>query len=38
MASVLLVFNRKPYFDGVQEGKMRQLAQWVREADKVIPF
>ena len=38
MANVLLVFNREPYFDGDQQAKMTELAQWVKEADKVISF
>lgn len=38
MANALLVFNRNPYFDGAQEAKMTELAQWVKEADTVISF
>jgi len=38
MANALLVFNREPYFDGAQEAKMRELARWVKKADKVISF
>jgi len=38
MANVLLVFNRKPYFDGAQEVKMAELGLWVKESDKVISF
>jgi len=28
----------KPYFEGAQEAKMTELAQWIKEADKVISF
>ena len=28
----------EPYFDGAQEAKMTELAQWVKETDKVISF
>jgi len=28
----------EPYFEGAQEAKMTELAQWVKEADKVITF
>jgi sulfur relay (sulfurtransferase) complex TusBCD TusD component (DsrE family) len=38
MANALLVFNRKLYFEGAHEAKMTELAQWVKEADKVISF
>ena len=38
MANALLVFNRSPYFKGAHEAKMTELAQWVKEADKVISF
>ena len=38
MANVLLVFNSNPYFEGAQEAKMTELAQWVKEANKVISF
>jgi sulfur relay (sulfurtransferase) complex TusBCD TusD component (DsrE family) len=38
MTNTLLVFNRKPYFDGAHKAKMAELAQWVKEADKVISF
>ena len=37
-ANALLVFNRNPYFEGAQEGKMTELAQWVADADKVVSF
>ena len=38
MTNALLVFNRKPYFDGAQAAKMTELAQWFKEADKIITF
>jgi sulfur relay (sulfurtransferase) complex TusBCD TusD component (DsrE family) len=38
MANALLVFNRNPYFDGAQEAKMTELAQWFKETDKVTAF
>lgn len=28
----------EPYFDGAQEAKMTELAQWIQEADKVVSF
>jgi len=27
-----------PYFEGTQKAKMTELAQWVKEADKIISF
>jgi len=38
MAHGLLVFNRNPYYDGAQEAKRTELAQWFKEADKVTAF
>jgi len=32
------IHKGQPYFDGTQEAKMTELAQWVKEADKVISF
>ena len=32
------IHKGEPYFEGVQEAKMTELAQWVKEADKVISF
>ena len=32
------IHKGEAYFDGAQEGKMTKLAQWVKEADKVISF
>jgi len=38
MANILLVFNLNLYFEGAQEVKMAELAQWIKEADKVVSF
>ena len=32
------IHKGEPYFEGAQEAKMTELAQWVKEADKVISF
>ena len=32
------VHKGEPYFEGAQEAKMTELAEWVKEADKVITF
>jgi uncharacterized protein involved in oxidation of intracellular sulfur len=32
------IHKGEPYFDGAQEAKMTELAQWIHEADKVISF
>ena len=32
------VHKGEPYFDRAEEAKMTELAQWVKEADKVISF
>jgi uncharacterized protein involved in oxidation of intracellular sulfur len=32
------IHKGQPYFDGAQEAKMTELAQWVKEADQVISF
>ena len=32
------VHKGEPYFEGAQEAKMTELADWVKEADKVITF
>ena len=32
------IHKGEPYFDGAHEAKMTELAQWVKEADKVISF
>ncbi|MCD6288808.1 MAG: DsrE family protein [Candidatus Hydrogenedentes bacterium] len=28
----------EPYFDGAEEAKMAELAQWIKESDKVLSF
>lgn len=28
----------EPYFEGAKEAKMTELAQWIKEADKIISF
>ena len=30
------LYKGEPYFEGAQEAKMTELAQWIKEADKVI--
>ena len=32
------IHKGKPYFEGAQEAKMTELAEWVKEADKIITF
>ena len=32
------VHKGEPYFEGAEEAKMTELAQWVADADKVISF
>jgi len=32
------VHRGEPYFDGALEAKMTELAQWVKDADRVISF
>ena len=32
------IHKGQPYCDGAQEARMTELAQWVKEADKVISF
>ena len=32
------IHKGEPYFGGAHEAKMTELAQWVKEADKVISF
>lgn len=27
-----------PYFDGAQEAKMTELAQWIKQADRIVSF
>jgi len=30
------LYKGEPYFEGAQEAKMTELAQWIKKADKVI--
>jgi uncharacterized protein involved in oxidation of intracellular sulfur len=32
------IHKGEPYFEGAQEANMTELAQWVKEAEKVISF
>jgi len=32
------IHKGEPYFDGAQEAKMTELAQWIQQADKVVSF
>jgi len=32
------IHKGEPYFDGAQEAKMTELAEWIKEADKIITF
>ncbi len=32
------IHKGEPYFEGAQEAKMTELAQWVKKADNVISF
>jgi len=32
------IHKGEPYFEGAQEARMAELAQWTKEADKVISF
>ncbi len=32
------IHKGEPYFEGAQEAKMTELAQWIADADKVISF
>ena len=32
------IHKGEPYFEGAKEAKMTQLAEWIKEADKVITF
>ena len=32
------IHKGKPYFEGAKEAKMAELAEWIKEADKVITF
>jgi uncharacterized protein involved in oxidation of intracellular sulfur len=32
------IHKGEPYFEGAKEAKMTELAEWIKEADKVITF
>jgi len=32
------IHKGEPYFDGAQEAKISELAEWVKESDKIITF
>ena len=32
------IHKGQPYFEGAQKAKMTELAQWIKEADKIITF
>jgi len=32
------IHKGEPYFEGAREAKMTELAEWVKEADKIITF
>lgn len=32
------IHKGEPYFEGAQEAKMTELAQWIKEADRIISF
>ncbi len=32
------IYKGEPYFEGAKEAKMAELAEWIKEADKVITF
>jgi len=32
------LYKGQPYFDGAQEAKITELAQWVKEADNILSF
>ena len=32
------IYKGQPYFEGAQEAKMTELAEWIKEVDKVITF
>lgn len=32
------IHKGEPYFEGAQEAKMTELAQWIKETDKIITF
>jgi len=32
------IHRGKPYFEGTKEAKMNELAEWIKQADRVITF
>ncbi|MHC1631172.1 MAG: DsrE/DsrF/TusD sulfur relay family protein [Methanotrichaceae archaeon] len=32
------IHKGKPYFEGAQEAKMTELAEWVKDADRILSF
>lgn len=32
------IYKSEPYFEGAQEAKMTELADWVKQADRIISF
>ena len=32
------IHKGQPYFEGTQEAKMAELAQWIKEAGKIVAF
>jgi uncharacterized protein involved in oxidation of intracellular sulfur len=32
------IHKGEPYFDGAQEAKMTELAQWIKETDRIVTF
>jgi len=38
MLKELIGYKGQPYFDGAQEAKITELAQWVKEAENIVSF
>ncbi len=32
------IHKGKPYFEGAEEAKMSELAEWIKESDKIVSF
>jgi uncharacterized protein involved in oxidation of intracellular sulfur len=32
------IHKGEPYFEGAQEAKMTELAQWIKETDRIVTF
>jgi len=32
------IYKGEPYFNGAHEAKMTELAQWIKEADRIVSF